>query len=185
MISSKDRSGWIGASDTDYVIGNWGTESFKKWWLVKLGIKENNYENLSMNAGTHKEHQILEFIGCPETDKQILIPDKRLRVNLDGNDSECIYEVKTHKAEKEFRVPIKYKRQVWVQLYATGYKKAFIVAYGLIEDDFRNYFLPIDENRLSKFPITPNDDFIENKYIPRLEILTDCLIKGVFPPCFK
>lgn len=35
MISNHDRSGWIGASDTAMVMGNWDTETFRRWWATK------------------------------------------------------------------------------------------------------------------------------------------------------
>lgn len=181
MIDDKDRSGWFGASDTDYVIGNWETKSFYKWWLTKLGLNKSDFENIAMNAGTHKEHQILEYIGVTETDKQILLPEIRLRVNLDGNTDNTIYEVKTYSAEKLFKCPIKYKRQVWVQLYATKLKGAFIAAYGLTKEDYKNYFLPIDKDRLQLIPVEYNSAFIEEDYLPKLRYLAECLTAGRLP----
>lgn len=181
MIASKDRSGWFGASDTDYIIGNWQTKSFLKWWLQKLDLNRTNFENLAMNAGTHKEHQILEFLGVTETDKQFLLPELKLRVNLDGNTADTDYEVKTYNAEKPFKCPIKYKRQVWVQMYASGLNKAFVVAYGLTEADYKNYFLPIDKDRLHPIPIEYNADFIEKEYLPKLRYLAWCLEHGRLP----
>ena len=181
MIKNKDRSMWFGASDTDYIIGNWTTKSFTNWWLIKLGVHRSNFESVSMNAGTHKEHQILEHIGVTETDKQIILPELKLRVNLDGNTEDTIYEVKTYSAEKEFKCPIKYKRQVWVQMFASELRKAYIVAYGLKNEDYNNYFLPIDNERLNMIPIEYNEDFIVTTYLPRLIYLADCLERGVFP----
>lgn len=181
MIASKDRSGWFGASDTDYVIGNWQTNSFVKWWLTKLDINRANFENIAMNAGTHKEHQILEYLGVTETDKQILLPELKLRINLDGNTLDTDYEVKTHNAGKPFKCPIKYKRQVWVQMYGSRLKKAFVVAYGLTADDYKNYFLPIDKDRLQIIPIEYNADFIEKEYLPKLRYLAWCLECGKLP----
>ncbi len=183
MISSQDRSGWFGASDTDFVIGNWETASFEKWWLTKIGINNSNYQNQYLLAGTHKEHQILNYLQIPllELDKQVLIPELRLRVNLDGNTSDCIYECKTYSAWKSFVVPIKYKRQVWVQMYATGIRAAKIVAYGLFEEDYNNFFLPIDEERLSIIDIPYNEKFIKEEYLPKLGYLAQCLEKGIFP----
>ena len=32
MIADHDRSGWIGASDTAFVIGNWKTKTWENWW---------------------------------------------------------------------------------------------------------------------------------------------------------
>ena len=180
MIADKDRSGWFGASDTDFIVGNWNTKSFLNWWLIKLGMHTSNFENKAMNAGTHKEHQILDFIGVDETDKQIIIPELKLRVNLDGNTADTIHEVKTHSADKPFKCPIKYKRQVWVQMYASGFRKAVVDAYALTEADYKNYFLPIDKKRLTEVPIEYNEKFIEG-YLPRLRYLADCLEKGILP----
>lgn len=181
MIASKDRSGWFGASDTDYIIGNWCTKSFLNWWLQKLDLNRTSFENLAMNAGTHKEHQILEYLGITEKDKQILMRELKLRVNLDGNTDDTDYEIKTYNAEKQFKCPIKYKRQVWVQMYASGLRKAAIVAYGLSSDDYKNYFLPIDKERLQIIPIEYNADFIENQYLPKLRYLAWCLEYGRLP----
>lgn len=181
MIKNHDRSGWFGASDIDYIVGNWKTKSFLKWWNAKLGLYHSNFSNISMNAGTNKEHQILEYLNIPYFDKQIRLPSLKLRVNLDGNSVDTIYEVKTHSAEKPFKVPLKYKRQVWVQMYATGMRKAYIVAYGLKEEDYKNYFLPIDKNRLQEIPIEYNNDFIQNEFLPKVKYLARCLEKGCLP----
>lgn len=183
MISSQDRSGWFGASDTDFIVGNWQTKTFAKWWLTKLGIDKSNFQNQYLLAGTHKEHQILNYLQVPllELDKQILIPELKLRVNLDGNTSECIYECKTYSATKEFKVPPKYKRQVWVQTYAAKIERACVVAYGLLEEDYKNFFLPIDKERLSIKDIPYNAKFIDEEYLPRIKYLAECLEKGVFP----
>lgn len=182
MIADKDRSGWFGASDTDHVIGNRKTKTFRNWWLEKMGLRRNDFTNSFLITGTHFEHPILDALGFPvEKDKQILLPELRLRVNLDGNTDDTIYEVKTYKNENGFKVPLKYKRQVWVQMYATGYRKAFIVSYGLSAEDYRNFFRPIDPERLQLHPIEYNEDFIEHTYLPKIKELAECLSKGVFP----
>ena len=181
MIADHDRSGWIGASDVRYVIGNWNTKSWDKWWRVKLGLEENHFQNEAMMAGTAYEHRILEEIGCPEMDKQILLPDIRLRVNLDGNDDDTIYEVKTFRWDKGFKVPIHYKQQVLVQMFASGLRKAEIVAYGLETEDYRNFFRDIDAQRLQRFPITYDDDFIKGVFLPKLKILADALKGERYP----
>lgn len=182
MIDSKDRSGWFGASDTDRIIGSFNTKTFIDWWLIKEGVTSNNFESAEMNAGTHWEHRILEYVNEDmEMDKQILIPELRLRINLDGNTEDTDYECKTYKANKVFKVPLKYKRQVWVQMFGSKFRKAFIVAYGLTENDYKNYLAPIDEERLGLFPIEYNEDFIDNTYLPRLKYLVRCLDEGTFP----
>jgi hypothetical protein len=182
LIDSKDRSGWFGASDTDRVVSSFDTKTFIDWWLTKEGVTSNNFESAEMNAGTHWEHRILERVNEDmEMDKQILLPELRLRVNLDGNTENCIYECKTYKAEKSFKVPLKYKRQVWVQMYGSKIGKAYIVAYGLTENDYMNYLAPLDDNRLDLFPIEYDEVFIEQKYLPRLKYLAHCLDDGIFP----
>ena len=182
MIDTKDRSGWFGASDTDRIIGSFNTKTFIDWWLIKEGVTYNNFESAEMNAGTHWEHRILEYVNEDmEMDKQILIPELRLRINLDGNTEDTDYECKTYKANKVFKVPLKYKRQVWVQMFGSNFRKAYIVAYGLTENDYKNYLAPIDDERLGLFPIEYNEDFIENTYLPRLKYLVHCLNDGTFP----
>jgi hypothetical protein len=181
MISNHDRSGWFGASDIDYIVGNWKTKSFLKWWEQKLGLNTSHFSNRSMNAGTNKEHQILEYLGIPYMDKQIKIPSLKLRVNLDGNTVDEIHEVKTYAWEKGFKVPLKYKRQIWVQMYVTGWRKAYIQAYGLKEEDYKNYFLPIDKDRLQTIPIEYNEDFIQNEFLPKIKYLAKCLEEGCLP----
>lgn len=182
MIKSKDRAGYFGASDVSYIVGNTQTKSFIKWWFEKLGADRNNFTNEAMQAGTYYEHRILDSIDRNIVkDKQIILENLKLRVNLDGNTDDCIYEVKTYRYEKGFKVPLKYKMQVWVQMYATGFKKAYIVAYGLLENDYKNFFNPIDKNRLELIPIEYNADFITDKFLPRIKYFKDCIAKGVLP----
>ena len=179
MITDKDRSGYFGASDTSKIMGNWNTATFERWWLEKLGIVKSNFTSDAMEAGTQYEHKILACIPeCTETDKQIIIG--RLRVNLDGNSKDTIYECKTYKEGKNFKPTKAYREQVQIQMYATGYRKAYIVAYPLTEDEYKNYFLPVDPDKITRFPIEYDEKFI-SKYLVRLAYLTRCLEKGVFP----
>ena len=62
MIASKDRSNYFGASDTKYIVGNWNTKTFEKWWLIKLGLHQSNFTNESMLAGTNFEHKTLDSL---------------------------------------------------------------------------------------------------------------------------
>ena len=181
LIQSQDRSGYIGASDTSYVVGNWKTKSFEKWWLEKLGIAKNNFSNEAIKAGNNYEHKILEALNIEglQTDKQII--EDRLRVNLDGNTETCIYEVKTHNADKEFKVSKQYWRQAQVEMYASNIKKLYIVAYSLIESDYKNYFNEIDTNRIQLIPVEYDEKFIKEEYLPRLQYLKVCLKEGKFP----
>lgn len=185
MIQDNDRSGYFGASDTPYIIGNTETKSFERWWLEKCGILRNTFTNDAMSAGTHYEHRILEYIGVDSFDKQIIIEDLKLRVNLDGDKGEKIYEVKTYRHSSGFKLPKKYINQVNVQMFAFKWKVADIVAYGLSEYDYRNYFNPIDTERLSFHPVEYDEAWINNIYLPRLEYYAECLRKGVMPRCLK
>ena len=190
MIASKDRSGWFGASDVDQIVGNWNTKTWLNWWLVKMGVARNDIETLAMNAGTHKEHQILEYVSpFMETDTQIIYAPLRLRINLDGNIRKHIYEVKTHSAEKVFKPSKKYVQQVMVQMFGMDLvqkyefepREAEIISYALTEDDYKNYFLPIDPERLKHHPITYDEKWIETVFLPRITYLADCLNEGILP----
>ena len=181
MIQSQDRSGYFGASDTSMVVGNWKTKTFEKWWLEKLGLNKNNITTEAMKAGNNYEHKILEALEIQglEMDKQI-IKDK-LRVNLDGNTNTCIYEVKTHKEDKEFKVSKQYWRQAQVEMYASAIYNLYIVAYGLNENDYNNYFNKIDKQKIQMIKVDYDKDFVENEYLPKLKVLSNCLKDGVYP----
>ena len=182
MIASQDRSGYFGASDVSFIVGNWKTATFEKWWMQKIGINRDHFDNRYTSAGTYYEHRILESLGIPmELDKQIIIEDLRLRVNLDGNDTDTIYECKTYKFDKGFKMPKKYIQQVQVQMFASGLRKAIVIAYGLTEADYDNYFHPIDPNRRGEFLIEYDETWINDIFLPRLKYLTKCLIEGRFP----
>lgn len=182
MIASQDRSGYFGASDIAFIVGNWNTATFEKWWMQKIGINRDHFDNRYTSAGTHYEHRILESLGIPmELDKQIIIEDLRLRVNLDGNDSHTIYECKTYIFEKGFKVSKKYRDQVQVQMFASGLRSAKIIAYGLMEEDYDNYFNPIDPLRRREFVIMYDERWINEVFLPKLKYLAKCLIEGRFP----
>lgn len=182
MIESKDRSGFFGASDTDKIIGNWKTATFEKWWMQKIGINRDHFDNKYTSAGTHMEHRILESLGIPmELDKQIILEDLMLRVNLDGNDVDTIYECKTYKHENGFKLPKKYINQVQVQMFASGLRKAKIIVYGLMEEDYDNYFLPIDLTRRDEILISYDERWVNEVYLPKLKCLAECLKEGRFP----
>lgn len=112
-------------------------------------------------------------------DKQII--KNRLRVNLDGNTESCIYEVKTHNENKEFKVSKQYWRQAQVEMYASNIFNLYIVAYELKENDYKNYFNNIDKERIKKIKVEYDEDFINKEYLPKLKILEKCLIEGRFP----
>lgn len=183
MITDHDRSGYIGASDVQYVIGNWKTKTWEKWWMQKLGINQDHFDNQYTLAGTNWEHRILDSLHIPglEKDRQFIIEDLRLRVNLDGNTPDRIKEVKTYQWEKGWKNPAKYRNQVQVQMFGSKILSADIVAYGLVEADYRNYFLDVDPCRLQQIPVPYDDKWVETVYLPKHMILADCLKRGVFP----
>ncbi len=182
MIASKDRGYYFGASDTDKIIGRWTSDTFAKWWLQKLSINTDHFENKYTSAGTHYEHRILESLGIPmELDKQIILEDLRLRVNLDGNDADTNYECKTYKFDNDFKMPKKYINQVQVQMFASGLKKTKIITYGLLPEDYDNYFNPIDPERRGEHFIAYDERWIKEVYLPKLTYLADCLKEGRFP----
>ena len=185
MISDQDRSGWFGASDTSYIMGNWKTKTFKNWWLSKLGINTSHFTSVAMNAGTYYEHAILDVIGSPRKDHQIIIPEYRLRINLDGDGIGRIDEVKTYKYERGFKVSKGYWQQSQVQMFGKKWEDGKmpehkIWAYGLLPEDYTNFFNPIDRERLKDYPTVYDSGFIE-KYLIRVKYLVSCLERGVMP----
>lgn len=182
MIHDHDRSGYFGASDVRYIMGNWTTKTFEHWWRVKQGFEVDNFTTDAMLTGTFLEHRILESLHFPLIfDRQIIIEPLKLRVNLDGETNGVIYEVKTHKADREFKLPKHYIQQVNVQMFATDFRDAYIVAYGLVDEDYNNYYRDIDENRLDLYRIEYDEEWVNEKFLPRLEYLADCLTHGLFP----
>ena len=184
MIQSQDRSGYIGASDVQFVIGNWKTKTWEKWWMQKLGINQDHFDNIYTMAGTNWEHRILDSLHLPnlEKDRQFIIEDLRLRVNLDGNTPDRIKEVKTYQWAKGWaKTPPKYINQVQVQMFGSKIFGADIVAYGLEEDDYNNFLRDLDPGRLKQIPVVYDPKWIETVYLPKHMILCDCLKRGVFP----
>lgn len=178
MIADKDRSGFFGASDTHFIMGNWETKTFKKFWFEKLDLMQNDFTNKAMKTGTHYEHKILDFIKCLERDRQVIVPELLLRVNLDGSSAFEIFEVKTHK--NEFKLSKQYRQQVIVQMYATKIRQAYIVSYQLTEADYVNYFNEIDGARIHYHQIDYDEKFIQ-EYLKRLKYLVGCLKEGRMP----
>lgn len=177
MISSHDRSGWFGASDTTVIMGSWKSKTFAIWWAEKLGFVRRDFASPQMLAGTYYEHRILDAIGVKKRDRQIKVRSLRLRVNLDG-ETQIIHEVKTHKGE--YRVTKAHWMQCQVQMFAAR-KGCEIVSYHMLPADYENFFNPIDLERVKRHPVEYDRDWMEGACLPRLRILAECLRKGVFP----
>ena len=182
MITDKDRSGWFGGSDIRFILGNYETKSFQNWWLEKLGLRTNTFKNLPMIAGSHYEHKILDsVVPHARKDFQILIPELKLRINLDGDTENMIYEVKTYNMKDEFKISTYYKYQLQIQMFAKKINQGSIVSYGLLPEDYKNFFNEIDLKRIDFHLFNYNNDFIENKFLPKIRYLCDCLKKTTMP----
>lgn len=179
MIRDQNRSGWFGASDTAKIMGKWDTKTFQAWWLVKLGIRQETLKTAAMQTGSALEHRILEHIGVKRMDRQIKVRSLRLRVNLDGETKDTIKEVKTYSKDK-FIVSKPYWMQAQVEMFASG-KKLDLVAYRVTQDDYSNWFLPIEDDRLLVVPVAYENQWIFDSYLPRLRYLAWCLKRGVWP----
>lgn len=184
MIADKDRSNFIGASDTGRVVLSWNTKTFEKWWQEKLGLRRRSFSSDAMMTGNALEHRILDSLGDGMIhDEQKIVG--RLRVNLDGRIDDVIYECKTYrrKTQRYQKPPKKHLRQVYVQMMSFGAKKAYIVAYGLNEKEYTNWYLPIDPERIALFEVERDEQYREfiKIYIPRLVYLEHCLETGEYP----
>lgn len=161
MIHDYDRSHWFGASDAKYIMNNTSSsKAWSDWWRVKCGVEDSNFHgNLYTKAGNTFEHSILRaWDPGIQFDRQILVPSLRLRVNLDGNTEDEIFEVKTYKITNEFKVTEGYFYQAQLQMLAwklepiirwqdceglpelrpknPPLKKHTILAYGLYPDEY-------------------------------------------------
>ena len=183
MIINKNRANWVGASDVHYVMSNWGTKTFLQWWLIKLGVTKNDFSNVYTMAGNAYERRIAQSLGLKmKFDRCVKIPKLRLRVNLDSETNDCIYEIKTHKAtEKEWKPPTSYIQQCQVQMFATGKHKCKLVAYPMTEENYNNFFLEVDREKVEVFDIPYDEQWVKNEYLPRLVYLAECLKKRKTP----
>lgn len=159
--------------------------------MQKLGISRGHFENEYTKAGTNWEHKILDslHIDGMVKDRQILLPEILLRVNLDGNTAGRIYECKTYKigsnaAAKQFEqgvCPPGYRNQVQVQMYASKIYGADVVAYGLVHEDYNNYLRAVDPGRRKLITVTYDPNWIEKVYLPKHMILCEALKRRAFP----
>lgn len=187
MIKNKNRSKWFGASDTDMIVGNWNTETFKKWWAIKLGYQSNSFHSWEMECGNIIEIPIIRFIEKIEN-KKIAIGRHpfyhfpiRLRVNYDGLRKNEVIEIKTTQ-EHWKSVPKKYWEQCQVLMYRKRKAKTGLYAYKMQTEDYLSpYFPTIDEKRLKRYEIKYDENFIKTVYMPRLKYLVKCLREKKYP----
>ena len=146
MISNTDRKWWFGASDSEMVVNpNHKSASWQKWWRVKCGLEEPDFKGTRYTAaGTRFEHPILEcFDKNMHMDNQLIIEDKRLRLNYDGDLDGYIFEVKTHTAKRNFEVTPYIEAQTQTEMYGwrecrDDFSGLYILSYAMTEDDYNN-----------------------------------------------
>lgn len=193
MIASQDRSGWFGASDTNMVLNtNYNTKTFKQWWAVKLGEQESDFKgSIYTDAGNKYEHPILLAINeNMNLDRQIIIDKHLLRVNYDGDFNGTIYEVKTHKSDKEYEISTTHWRQTQVEMYSyktmaeelglPPFKRLYIVSYALDSDDYYSEQADVDFSRVKFHEVKYDKSFIKGEYLPELKQKARALKKGKF-----
>lgn len=184
MIKDHDRSLLIGASDTQYVMGNWKTETFSKWWLQKLGVNKDRFETKAMKVGNAFEHKVLDVMPrVIKKDQQIILVKYGLRVNYDGTGIDYICEVKTTK--NDYKLTKAHWQQAQVEMFAFLTARGTmpeleIAAYKVGEDEYINYFTPINTEKLVIIPVEYDPVFIKD-YLERLEILHECIVEGRKP----
>lgn len=176
MITDKSRDYYIGASDTQFVMSNFNSKTFKRWWQIKIGAEVNDYESIYTEAGNRYEQKILDELLVPYRNEQIIIG--QLRVNLDGRTDEEICEVKTHK--NKFRVTKAYWYQCQVEMWAFQVYKARIIAYQMLPEDYE-FDNDIDAERITQQPVLYDGQFIEEKYLPRFYYLCRCFREDIEP----
>lgn len=189
MIKNKSRAGWFGASDTKFIVGNWDTKTFMLWWLTKLGLRNDTFSNIYTITGINKEHQVANCYAeqnnlAIKLDRQRKKRKLRLRVNYDAETKNIPIEVKTRKnSASKWKLPPHYIHQLQVEIFAMGKKckGGKIVVYALNEEDYQNFFLPIDNKRLTKHCFRRDDEWLVKEYLPRLKYLVHCLKKRKTP----
>lgn len=196
MITDYSRDGWFGASDTKNVISdNHQTRTWQEFWDEKCGRTKRDVGSAATYTGTIYEHPILDAIdGGITKDRQIKLEDLRLRVNYDGDKDGIIYEVKTHRADKEFLtknalyqfIPKYIYGQVQVQMFTwkTAYKremdvpkfrKLYVVEYPLYEEDYVGE-PQVDFKRIKFHKVNYDKGFIK-QYLKRLEPLVERMLE--------
>ena len=183
MIKDKDRTGYIGASDTKYVMMGWDTKTFQAWWQSKIGMDDGEVDNIYTLTGNLYEPLILDFLNVEERNRQIIIG--RLRVNLDGETEDKVIEVKTYNYIRGWKKPKNVKKwdywmQVQVEMFATNKRQGMIAAYGLLPTEYGEE-CEIDPNRMLFELIEYDEAWIEDEYLPRLNILAKCIEDGEVP----
>ena len=185
MIHNQDRTGYFGGSDGKYIMGKWNTKTFQRWWDIKTGLTNSDFQgNLYTEMGNQLEPLILDIISKDvNRDRQIILEQHLMRINLDGDMNGIIYEVKTH--GKDFTVNKQYWYQAQVEMYAyqeamSDFKKLYIVSYQVYPEEYGNE-VEADYTRLKFTQVDYDHNFITNEYLPRVDKLVKCLKQGEEP----
>ncbi len=177
MISDKSRDYYIGASDTHFVMMNFDTKTFQRWWQTKIGAEVMEIESVYTIAGNIYEQRILDEIFVPYRNEQFIVG--QLRVNLDGRTDQEVVEVKTSK-KPYTKVRTDHWQQTQVEMFASCMSRARLVAYEMEEADYE-YIRDIDLDRLKTFTIEYDEEWVLNEYMPRFNYLTFCFNEEVTP----
>ena len=95
--------------------------------------------------------------------------------HMQGNDIENVVETGKFKGMLIGYNALNY------QFRQSGIRKAYIVAYDLGDKEYKNFFTKVQKERIQLIPIEYDEDFIKKEYLPKLQVLTVCLERGVFP----
>lgn len=196
MIGDTSREGWFGASDSKYIMAkNRRTKTWMQWWDVKLGKMESPFTgSIYTRAGNLFEHHILQAINPDmRMDGQIIIEKFLLRTNYDGYVDGTIYEVKTHKNEKEFELIPAYWMQAQVEMYVyqqmhekwflPPFKELYVASYALRPDEYylESDEVEVDPSRIILHQVKYDRAWVKGEYLPRLKELSRALKKKKYP----
>lgn len=178
---SESRIGIFGASETALIMSNHRNKTYQTFLKQKAGlIEREELDNKYITAGNVLEHLIIDYIAFKydlsiEKDKQCFDIENNLRVNLDGNTSECVYEIKTRTNGKRFsdkKPPKNYWQQVQVQMYASGVRQGKLVVLYLYEEDYELENMlgfEIKDENVVIYDIECDPDFIK-EYLKELKL---------------
>lgn len=194
MLQDFDRSGYFGGSDTKHVMAKRrNTKTWLKWWDIKTGLIEaDQIGNVYTRAGNFYEHEILKAIDEDMTlDGQIIYEKYLLRVNYDGWKDGTIYECKTHRANKEFKVTKEYWQQCQLEMYVYDkmhynwflppLKELYLVSYPLADSEYEVDEAVVYPERITMQKIPYEKDWVKAEYLPRVKELARALKKGKKP----
>lgn len=177
MITDKTRDYYIGASDTKFVMMDFNTKTFKRFWAVKIGAETNDFDSIFIRMGNEYEQRILDTIFVPYRNEQFIVG--QLRVNLDGRTDREVVEVKTTYKEYK-RVKKDHWQQVQVEMFASCMNRARVLVYHMEEEDYES-LREIDLDRLDSFLVEYDEPWIIGNYLPRFNYLTWCFNDDIAP----